>query len=611
MIVIEVGIQRFITRNAYVAPATFEYTINIKQLAYFWTQVLGVPSEVSEERIFVLAVIGNYTEHFAKVDSVAECKHTLESWVFDMDSQILTINYGKEFNPLYTPVEYLRAFGLCDMSVIYVDDVAYLPVISAAPKISQMQDLIGYNKIAFNSGSFDFNNEAGLMDFMRTMSLFNNDVAMYWLDYDGRSEYTRDELVPLAWYLWKNLEISKRKGSVALQDIRASWSKKIPSHLFSITEYPNIEDKYIDKPIPLLFGSKVVKAFCTNGEVKTGNVNYRVAESLSGLGVIWKIVDNVKIFITPISFVLESGEFILSEADARKIPGGETTGDPVEIFVQAIGVCDTGQSYSTPLEVLKYIERNYNNAAFTSSFFNMTEITEEIGALKQVAIYINKQVEIYEFIRQMQEGSSNRFRYDIDASGVRTARLDNLSRTSSMYVTVAEILENEELRIYTDKDTVAASIKINFAKDEIEGTYSTVVDVSRESVVAQNAREKPELEFDTFLTNRADATARALLEATRLGQIRRFTDCTLRGKRFLVVRIYDIITVELIDENREWMGVWNCQILSIGPDTANEQNLVKLLLVERIEAIDENRILKIGDDGNIKCETENILRVGE
>ena len=68
-----------------------------------------------------------------------------------MDEQKLTINYGKDFNPLYTPMEYLRVFGMCDTSVVYVDDIAYLPVISSAPFYKQMQDLIGYDKMAFNT----------------------------------------------------------------------------------------------------------------------------------------------------------------------------------------------------------------------------------------------------------------------------------------------------------------------------------------------------------------------------------------------------------------------------------------------------------------------------
>ena len=112
-----------------------------------------------------------------------------------------------------------------------------------------------------------------------------------------------------------------------------------------------------------------------------------------------------------------------------------------------------------------------------------------------------------------------------------------------------------------------------------------------------------ELEFNTFLTERTVAVTRAALEASRLGQIRRFTDCTLRGERFLTLRIYDIITVELVDEARDWMGVWTCQVLAIAPDTDNEQNKVTLLLVERIADIDEDQTLRVTTTGAIRKTT--------
>jgi hypothetical protein len=236
----------------------------------------------------------------------------------------------------------------------------------------------------------------------------------------------------------------------------------------------------------------------------------------------------------------------------------------------------------------------------TDSFFDTTEISAEIGALKPIALYTaDKQVEISELVRQMQEGSSNRFRYEISPSGKRTARLDNLDREPIMFVGKEEILENDEMNVYTDKATIAATIKINYGQDGITGKYKTVVDTSQESAVAQNARERPELEFDTFLTSRTHAIARAALEASRLGQIRRFTDCTLRGERFLTLRIYDIITAELVDETQDWMGVWTCQVLAVAPDTDNEQNKVTLLLIERQADIDENQTLLINHEGDI------------
>ena len=108
-----------------------------------------------------------------------------------------------EYNPLYTPIEYLRSFGFCDTSAVYVDDIAFLPVITSSPSIKQKQDLIGYDKLAFNTGSFHSQMKRGYSTSCGLMSLFNNDVALYYLKYDGRSEYTREELTPLAWFCSK------------------------------------------------------------------------------------------------------------------------------------------------------------------------------------------------------------------------------------------------------------------------------------------------------------------------------------------------------------------------------------------------------------------------
>lgn len=595
MIVTEIGIQRFVTRTAYVSPFTFSFTINIQALAYFWSVVFGCEDETTDERIFILSVIANYTTRFSNVISLVECKNTSESWYFNWDEQKLFINFGLDFHPLYSPIEYLRAIGFCDTSVVYVGDTAFLPVVSSAPSIKQKQDLIGYDKLAFNTGSISLSNETGVLDFMKTMSLFNNDVALYYLKYDGRSEYTREELVPLAWFLLEDVDIGKTAGKISLMDVRKSWSRKIPTHLFNATEYPDIDDDLIDKPIPLLFGAKTVQAYCVNTNDTESRVKYRVAETLTSITGIYKLVNDAPVGIVPASTDLANGTF-----EAYRIDATDSEGNPLELYCECVGICDDGEVYATPLGVLKWIESEYNNAAFTDSFFDTTEIAAEIGALEPIAVYTAaEQVEISELVRQMQEGSSNRFRYELNPEGKRTARLDNHDRASSLFVGKEEILENDEMTIYTDKATIAATIKINYGQDGITGNYKTVVDTSQESAVAQNARERPELEFDTFLTSRANAVARAALEASRLGQIRRFTDCTLRGERFLTMRIYDIITAELVDENREWMGVWTCQVLAIAPDTDNEQNKVTLLLVERQAEIDENQTLLINHEGDI------------
>lgn len=600
MIVCEIGIQNLVTRNAYISPFTFAYTINIKRLASFWTSLLGVASEASDERIFVLSVIANYVDRFSKVETLIECMNTLESWFFDMDSQTLNINYGLEYNPLYSPIEYLRAFGFCDTSVVYVDDIAFLPVITSSPSIKQKQDLIGYDKLAFNSGSFSFANEAGILDFMRTMTLFNNDVTLYYLKYDGRSEYARDDLIPLAWFLLEDITISKRAGSLKLMDVRKSWNKKLPANVLTVEQFPYLESDNASKPVPLMFGTWTVDALCTNGALTTGEVEYKVCEYLDSVSRV-DLYDGDTLVVSGANI----SSSVLSEGIIRVGNRGEG-GKTFDARVTCTGYADT-----SVLGVIKQLEQLANDVAYTESFFDTSEIEAELGSLETIAVYIDKQAELYELIRQLQEGCSNRFRYEVNAEGRRTARLDNLDRASSAYVAKEEILENESMAIYTDKATIAAKVKINWGKSGLEDTYQTVIDESREGAVARSARETPQIEFNTFLTTREHAIARAALEAERLGQVRRFTDCTLRGAKFLSLRIYDIITVELLDEYREWAGTWNCQVLAIAPDTANEQNNVTLLLVERVADLDDGKILRITDTGAIRKTTtsDDIVRV--
>ncbi len=413
MILAEVGIQNFVTRTAIISPFTGSFTVNIQKLAYFWRVIFGCEDETTDEHIFILSVIANYTTRFSNVIDLAECKNTTESWFFDWDEQKLYINFGLDFNPLYSPIEYLRSIGFCDTSVVYVDDIAFLPVVSSAPSVKQKQDLIGYDKLAFNTGSISLANESGVLNFMKTMSLFNNDVALYYLKYDGRSEYTREELIPLAWFLLEDVDIGKTSGKISLMDVRKAWSRKIPTHLFNATEYPDIDDDLIDKPVPLLFGAKTAPAYCTNSETTTGNIYYRVAEKLTSITRVYKIVDDVNVTVTPTATDLLNGSFTVSGTDGR-----DEDGEVLEMFCECTGILDEGETYASPLGILKWVEAEYNNAAFTDSFFDTTEIAAEIGALEPIALYTgDTQIEISELVRQMQEGSSNRFRYELNPAG--------------------------------------------------------------------------------------------------------------------------------------------------------------------------------------------------
>lgn len=663
MVIAEVGIQNIITRFSSIAPFVYSFTVNVSSLASFWTQAFGANNEVTDERSNVISVYVLSTDRFAKVISLSNCLTTQESFFYDFANQLLYVNFGVNYNPLIDSSEMLKVIGFCDTAVVYVDDIPFIPLITDAPKLTQKQDMINYDQLAFSMGSITINNQSGDANFLKEATIFSNDVALSFLDYDGRSEHTRSELTPLAWYLVENVEIGKQKGKISLQDVRKTLNGKLPNVLFDATTYPDIEDDLVDNPIPLAFGSVLAKATCTNGKIKTGVGNYRVAlemVSINQVQVFNSVTDKWYI-ATPVSINAPSGEFVLSEFDARGInnkgswnpitnvptlsnatgiegdyylctatatrdlgagnvdfvsgeyaqfsEGRWSNQESVDTDSRECKVAGYGSDASKPSKVISRLEYLSNGIEYNSSFYNITEIGTEESTLGAVSVFISEQQELNEIIRKLQEGSTNRFRYEINADGLRTIRLDNLSRTSSAYVSREKIKENNELNIYTDKDTIAASIKVTYGPD-YTADKPYVIDSSKESSIAKSVRERPQIEFETFLVTRESAIARAALESDRLGVVRRFVDCTLMGKEFLTLRIYDIITVELTDVKGQWMGVWKCQVLGIAPDTTLYENAVTLVLVERVVDVDEDRVLKIGHDGNIKYEKTDVIKVG-
>lgn len=645
-----------VSRHEFVAPFTIRFTINIGRLAPFWTKTFACPDVTTDEKSFILSVLANYTDRFSAVKTETECMNTFESWVFNSVEQAVYINMGVNYSPLFDVFEYLYSVGFCDTSVVYIDDIAAVPVLTSAPSISQEQDLINNDVLAYNMGAVQFANESRALDYLRRMSLFANDVFMSYLKYDGRSEYSRSELKPIAHYLIQDITIGKTKGEISLDDPRKANNVPMPKHLFSLAEYPDADEDLVDVPVPLLFGEGTVPAICTNKTVKIGSVSFRAAEYLAALGTIQVRYDDKWHNVPPLSYDISKGEFNLSDTAGRGITNkgewsgsanlptlsnatgvegwyyactatgtvnfgaGDVTVNAGEYVAFSDGRWSSRQEMDTepretrlvscagypsqkPSVVISKLEEIGNDIPYTSSFYDMDEINAEEVGFEPISLYLSEQEELNEIIRTIQEGSSFRFRYEFNANGLRTIRKDDYARESSIFVSYSEILENGELDLYTDKPTIAASIKINYGNNFTSDKRLSVIDSSVSAAVAANIRSKPQIAFDTFLPTRELAVARAALEVSRLGTVRRFSDNTLRGERFIYLRIYDILTVELIDEDREWAGTWRCQVLRIKPDTVKLQNKVKLLLVERVEDIDYGRTLRVTSSGNIRKTT--------
>lgn len=593
MTIFEIGLRSLVTRHSNVSPFTYVYTPFPKSLPYFWTSVFGVLDESTNEKAFVLSVIINYITRFNRVLSLVECKNTFHTYFFDYSNQQVYINYGLDYHPSTDITEYLKQFGFCDENVIYIDDFEYLPLLKESISISKQQDLINYSKIAYSTGTVSLLNNGGDLDFLNTMSLYSNDAVVYHLEKNETDEYTRDDLEPVAYMLVDDITVSLRDGKISLKDVRESLDVSVPIDTFTEADYPNAETDLYGKPIPLLFGiPNDIPAICTNGNNKTGVVTYRLASELVSLGTVYVLINDNWTIVIPISINLSRGEFVLSELNGRGSPGEDARGCKV--------IGSQGYVVNHAPDVIVKLESLSNGVEYTESNYDLTEWNSEASTIEPISLYIDKQKKLYDIIKQIQEGSSTRFRFDFNASGLRTIRINKWDRTPCAYVYKEDYLENGTIEIETDRETIAAFIEINYNKNYSSDKYLTVIDQSKVDEVVRLSRTKKTISYDTFIETKETAALRAADDADKLGRITKFCEITLIGKESIFRRIYDIITVELYTVDRKWLGVWNCLVIKVSPDIKEYKTKVKLALLEKIADVTEVTTIRIDDAGNIR-----------
>lgn len=561
----------------YTRPSVYEYPS-------FWTDTFGFPGASSNIVILIKSIEHLYTNKYSSVNSISNCVAQEKSFFFDIANQVIYVHVEHtQSNYLESDLyQYGRAFGYTDKDLIYIDDLEYLPYLKSVPSIAQQEDLQNYNKLSLITGSSIFENTGGNFDNFIDENIYGNDIEYFYLN-DSLSEFTRSDLVPLASVFIDDYEFSMTEFEVFIQDKRAAQNIDIPSHLFSTTDYPNIDPDLIGEPIPLIYGSpRISKAYPVNGET-TGNVTYRQAELLTTLGTVEIKSGDSWASVTPVSSDLSTGSFVLDYADCRD--GGISNGDVLDCRVLgSTGIINTYGS-----DIIKDLNDRELGIPYNSSNYNTTEWETEELSLSSLAVVFDKPVKLFEAIRQIQNGSNRGFRYEINSTGLRTIRIYNELRTVTRHIENVEIFNINDLPVKSNKDLLAAIVKVNYDKDFYSGNTKKYIYDSKASEVLANYKQSPTLSVDSLLTSEADAITRALFEFSRFGEIPRVFQAELIGEGFFNIRIYDTITIEItpgfydVDDGsltgREYFGCVYGVVVSVDPDFENLRNSVGVLII--------------------------------
>jgi hypothetical protein len=591
------------------APFIYRTLPARRQTASYWTDIFGATGENVTDEIIVTGVFRKPQTSYDEAFDTTDLLTREQSWFWDNANQVLYIHMEHEIFPTFESFATGVVFGYSDQTVATIGATVYEPLVRSVPSVAQRADLINYDRMAFISGQVVFDNVAGQFDDIIDDPIYGNDVQIYYLEprivvedvaiidyalwsdgedgimtedgtepimlsYQSGTEhrvtppiYDRTELVPLASLYVEDYSFSKDSFSVAVQDKRKSQNSRILSTITAQGEW-----------IPLVYGTpRRAKAFVTDADGAAGNVNYRVAETLTALGTVQVDVDGTWTPRTPASTDLATGSFVLSAANGRA--GGATDGAPLACRV----VEPTGIAISNVADIIVDLNDRVLDLPFDNNVYDTAEWVAESANLSTVAVVFDQDIELFEAIRILQNGSTKGFRYEIKADGLRTIRVDDFDRAPLASVDTIDIRNSNSMPIATDSAVFATHVTIAYAQDyNDKGKFLRVTDETYREDAMLKYRQDPLLEVEALVTTQALAESRGLWQAEKLSEIRGQATIELMGQNFYTLRIYDILDIDFSTTERVYFGKWRCQIIGVDPRFDGLTNRITAILIERV-----------------------------
>lgn len=589
------------------APFTYKSLPSAHETADYWINIFGCPDETTTIIIFIKSVIEDYIIKYSETTSIINCIYIESSFYWSVSDNKLYLHLTHDNNKYTSDYEYGKVEGFSDKRSIYIDGLFYRSLLISIPSIAQQQDLINYDQLSFISGIIELRNSNGVLDYLKNESIIGTNVYIYFLDDSDKVEdYSRSQLIDLRTFYIENYNSSLRTVSLDAQDIRKRKETMIPVDKFTVSDYPDINEKYIDDIIPLMYGQvRYSEAIPVDGDAGSGTITYRQALILTTIGTVQVEIDDLWTTKTPVSTDLNTGSFTLAEADGRK-----ANGQPYKCRVyNSIGILNT---YSS--DIIIDLNNRYLRIPFADGSYDVAEWAAEEISLESIGILFNEEIELYEAIRRIQTESNIGFRYEINASGHSTIRIDNDSRTQSDYIYNTEIKNIEDSEVSTQQELLSAIVQVDYAYDYDLKKYLSYENESEIDTVKQQYRQKPKITIPTSLTSEAQAIARSELYLEKHSEIPKIVNLNLTGKDHYTKRIYDIIEVEItmgfvnadtgeVESGREFYGIWTAKILGIDPQFDTLGNNITVNLLEKIEPV---TIVRVTTSGAIR----SIGRVG-
>ncbi len=572
MILVEIARKREITNFSFSSPYVIKFITSKPILSDFWRVFGGRDPLATTKKI--IGFSQDFESDFEQVFSYRDCIHQEKSFYWDNENQELFahIIQGSDYtSSVFTSSE---AVGFCDGSPVDIGGIPYNPLLLSIPPMFDRQDIINYSKPSFSPVDLIFNNMAsvyngvskGQLDDWIKSNIYGNDVKIYYLD-ESIIEPVRDDLKIIKNMYVEDFVINTEQIKLRLQDKRKEQDLEIPTEEFE-NDFGGV--------IPLAFGLiKEALATPLDPEEITPIVRFRIAKSISKIGVVKVYKNNNWVIAQPSDIDLNSGLFSLAGADCRVLSGG----------LYSVKMCDfVGVPIKYTSDIIKILNQDYLGLNFNNSNYNIKEWEEEEIELSTGGLFINRPTKMFDVFKTIQEGSIKRFRYEI-FQGKRTIRIDDKNRTERGFIDSSQII-NKTKPAESDSDLVFAESKVNYSKSYSLEKYLNVKNSDNKNSVIQKYGSRKMITIDSILSTKADAIVRAKSETELFKEITFFVDLEIFGGDFIDIRIYDTFIVDLTDIERHYLGLQRVKVADIKPNLNTGSNKIRVQVVSEFYGYD-------------------------
>jgi hypothetical protein len=482
-------------------------------------------------------------EAYNPVSSVDDLYLQNKSFYFDSSSQLLYIAF-ENYNPyyLYSVINAGQTFGFInkaqkDSMGFFLDSdyggIHYEARLKRLPSVKQIIDPQKFGVFRNDPMNIQIENGDGKYDNIDETVTGNGMRILIAYAEEGETVDIDDFFLARYGFIDVVNNPDSNTISVLGSDPRAEWDTNVNPETFNLTDYPNINSKLVGKQVPLVIGEwEGIPGYQIDTEdFLVSSETYGDVLSIDKVYVFNGVINGVDV-----NRELTGGEFSTS-GGIITIPDYES-GDVVADM--------TGVNITNIVEIIIFLIVTFQNIAYISSNWNLTEVNEVIAEDFAGHIYFGtKGTTVQSAVEKLLKSINARL---LPLSGVLTIRRSNAARTP-LYEVRNEDLEKMPSISRDRVDTIKA-ISLDYNQNIYEDEFITFFDDSQIETAIANNRRSTQAFIETELTDADDAEQIAGEYYDRFIAVPEFL--TMPYLKKIDFFISDFLTFELLRKKNEY-----------------------------------------------------------